>query len=55
MTPPLVEVVDSAAEARWMEWRARGVESDRRNGRIMVWFFGVALTLLVGLLVSQLL
>jgi hypothetical protein len=55
MTPPLVEVADRAAEARWAEWQARGVDSDRRNGRIMVWFFAVILTVLVGLLLSQLL
>jgi hypothetical protein len=47
--------VDRAAVARWAEWQARGVESDRWNGRNMVWFFAVILTALVGLLLAQLL
>jgi len=55
MTPPLVEALDSAAEARWQAWQARGVASDSRYGRIMGWLFAVAMTLLVGRFLYELL
>ena len=54
MTSPAAAVVDTAAEARWLAWRARGAASDRRSGLVMGRLFAVALILAAGWLVAQL-
>ena len=53
MTPPMAAVVDGAAEARWLAWKARGAASDRRSGRIMGRLFAITVILVVGWLVAQ--
>jgi len=50
---PMEAVVDSAAEARWVAWMARGAASDRRSGRIMGGVLAMVLILVVGVLVAQ--
>jgi len=54
MIPPVAAVVDSAAEARWVSWQARGAASDRRSGRVMGWVLAIVAILIVGVLVAQL-
>jgi len=53
MSAPIAAVVDSAAEARWLAWQARGAASDRRSGLIMGRVLGIAVMLVVGWLVMQ--
>src|ERR1051326_6090797 len=53
MTPPLVPAVDTAAEARWIDWQASGAASDRRSGRIMSGLLALVVILIVGWLVAQ--
>ena len=53
MSAPIAAVVDSAAEARWLAWQARGAVSDRRSGRIMGRVLVVAVILVVGFLLAQ--
>ena len=53
MTAPIAAVVDSAADARWLAWQARGAASDRRSGRIMGRVFTIVVALVLGWLVSQ--
>jgi tetrahydromethanopterin S-methyltransferase subunit F len=53
MTPPMAAMVESAADARWLAWRARGAVSDRRSGLIMGRLFAVVVILVVGWLVAQ--
>ena len=36
-------VPDAAADARWLAWKARGVESDRHSARSMRWLFILAI------------
>jgi len=55
MTPAIAGVVDSAAEARWVAWKARGASSDRRSGIIMGRLLAIAVILVVGWLVAQIL
>lgn len=54
MTPPMAAVVDAAAEARWLAWKARGAASNRRSGLIMGRVFAITAILVVGWLVAQL-
>ena len=54
MTPPMAAVVDSAAEARWLAWKARGAASDRQSGLIMGRVFAITAILVIGWLVMQL-
>jgi hypothetical protein len=54
MVPPVAAVVDGAAEARWVAWRARGAASDRQSGRVMGWVLAIVVMLIVGVLVAQL-
>jgi len=52
MTPPVAALVDTAADARWLAWKARGAASDRRSGRIMVRAFAIVVVLVLGVLVA---
>ena len=54
MNSPVAAVVDSAAEARWLAWQARGAASDRRSSLIMGRLFALAVILAVGWLVARL-
>ena len=54
MTPPVAAVVDDAAEARWLAWKARGAERDRRSGLIMGRLFAIPVILVVGWLIAEL-
>ena len=54
MTGPIAAVVDSAADARWLAWQARGAASDRRSSRIMGRVLASVVILVVGWLVVQL-
>jgi len=54
MSAPIAAMVDSDADARWMEWKARGAVRDRQSGRIMGWLFALALIVAVGWLVARL-
>jgi len=54
MTGPIAAVVDSAADARWLAWQARGAASDRRSGRIMGRVLASIVILVAGWLVVQL-
>ena len=47
--------VDVGAEARWLAWQARGTASDRRSDRIMKRLFVIAMILLAGALIAQVL
>ena len=53
MTPPVAAVVDDAAEARWLAWKARGAERDRRSGLIMGRLFAIPVILVVGWLIAE--
>ena len=53
MTLPIAAAVDSAAEARWLAWQARGAASDRRSGRIMGRVFAIVVALVVGWFAAQ--
>jgi hypothetical protein len=50
----MAAVVDTGAEARWLDWKARGAASDRRSGLIMGRVFAITVILVVGWLVAQL-
>ena len=54
MTAPMAAVVDSAADARWLAWQARGAASDRRTSLIMGRSFAIVVILVVGWFVAQL-
>ena len=54
MSAPIAAVVDSDADARWMEWKERGAVRDRQSGRIMGVVFSLALIVAVGWLVARL-
>ena len=54
MSAPMAAVVDSDADARWLEWKARGAVRDRRSGLIMGGLFALALIVAVGWLVARL-
>ena len=53
MTLPIAAAVDSAAEARWLAWLARGAAGDRRSGRIMGRVFAIVVALVVGWFAAQ--
>ena len=44
----LQNVLDPAAEARWLAWKAHGAASDRRSSRIMGRVLAMAVVLIVG-------
>jgi len=55
MTPPVAAVADTAAEGRWLEWKARGAASDRRSGRIMGRVLAIVVMLVAGWFLARLL
>jgi hypothetical protein len=45
-------LVDTAADARWLAWKARGAASDLRSGRLMGRAFAIVVVLVLGFLVA---
>ena len=47
MSEPLVTAAESAADIRWAEWQARGLEGDRRRAIVLRRLFAIV-ALIVG-------
>ena len=52
MTARVAAIVDTAADAGWLAWQARGAASDRRSGRIVGRAFVIVVVLVLGFLVA---